>query len=98
MIEPMEKNGSASLKKFKTPVCGQLCLVSMLVPLATRTQRGKEKRRRSVPVAGITRDVGLFRSFRVFGVERVCVKAKKGPWQSKDLKGAYATKVKKSSS
>jgi len=35
-MEPTQKNGSMSLKKFTTPVCGQHRLVSMLAPSGKR--------------------------------------------------------------
>jgi hypothetical protein len=37
MIEPTDMNGSASVKKLTSPVCGQRSFDSIWLPLATRT-------------------------------------------------------------
>ena len=60
MIEPTDTNGSTSVKKFTSPVCGQRSFDSIWLPLATRTVAEREGRK-AVPVSEITNDVALLR-------------------------------------
>src|SRR5262245_14369758 len=86
-MEPTEKNGSTSLKKFRTPVCGQYCLVSMLAP--SEQTRTDYVQRRMMTVSSSCGDHKRCQLVSFWlEVERVCVKAKKGLWQSKDTRSA----------
>ena len=92
MIEPTDMNGSTSVKKFTSPVCGQRSFDSIWLPLATRTvartrkTKGRSgqrdhKRCRSVTDASRARYPAVLRAIR--GASRGVVTIRRATdWQS----------------
>ena len=92
MIEPTDMNGSTSVKKFTSPVCGQRSFDSIWLPLATRTiartrrTKGRSgqrdhKRCRSVTDASRARYLAVLRVIR--GASRGVVTIRRATdWQS----------------